>query len=120
MSFALVEEPDATIAKARLSEQQQRAQGEKNFTGMICMHCKKTGNTIDLTKHAKNECVYVVHNLRPFLIIFVVRHKISDVTEKDIARWNRYCGSGESSNIFYLWPPRERIVAEVKETAPTA
>ncbi|KAF4614986.1 hypothetical protein D9613_003359 [Agrocybe pediades] len=89
MPFCLVNGTDAALARARLLEDQQRHEAARGFTGMICMHCKETGNTTDLAEHA------------------LEKHNLSRITEKDIARNVGHNTSKEDERPFtyYLWTP---------------
>ncbi|KAF9559588.1 hypothetical protein CPC08DRAFT_763226 [Agrocybe pediades] len=89
MPFCLVNGTDAALARARLLEDQQRHEAARGFAGMICMHCKVTGNTTDLAEHA------------------LEKHDLSRITETDIARNVGYNTSKEDKRPFtyYLWIP---------------
>ncbi|KAF4614913.1 hypothetical protein D9613_003340 [Agrocybe pediades] len=99
MTFCPLEERDAVVANARLHEDLQRQRASKTYRQMVCMHCKTTGNSVDLAKHAKHE------------------HGISTVTEKDLAHQIDYTGIlGEGITSYRMWPPREMHSSESSVT----
>ncbi|KAF8965313.1 hypothetical protein BDZ97DRAFT_801129 [Flammula alnicola] len=85
---------EKTIAHARMHEIQAWQRARLDYTGLICAHCKRAGNMVDLTNHVK------------------LRHDRSRPTDEDILP---VVDEDHVPDIYWLWPPRE----DSKASPPT-
>ncbi|KDR84321.1 hypothetical protein GALMADRAFT_87235 [Galerina marginata CBS 339.88] len=91
MKVELLNDSEKTLVQAQRSEIQARRVAKRDYKGLICSHCRLTGNMVDLTKHL------VACRGRP------------QPTDKDIVP---VVDEDPVPDIYWLWPPRE-------EPAPT-
>ncbi|KDR85932.1 hypothetical protein GALMADRAFT_218999 [Galerina marginata CBS 339.88] len=85
MKLKVLEGQEADLARARMTEEQERRYAGKNYKAMICIHCKMKGNTTGLTLHAMKN------------------HGIATPGREDIVP---LVDSNQIPSLFYLWPPR--------------
>ncbi|KAF9559575.1 hypothetical protein CPC08DRAFT_509754 [Agrocybe pediades] len=80
------DEAEAKIARARMQEELERIQAKADFKGMICVHCRRTGNASDLAIHVRKD------------------HNILQPSKEDVIP---LLNSDTTPPQFLLWPPRD-------------
>ncbi|KAF4615474.1 hypothetical protein D9613_003372 [Agrocybe pediades] len=80
------DEAEAKLARARMQEELERIQAKADFKGMICVHCRRTGNASDLAIHVRKD------------------HNILQPSKEDVIP---LLNSDTTPPQFLLWPPRD-------------
>ncbi|KDR81923.1 hypothetical protein GALMADRAFT_276573 [Galerina marginata CBS 339.88] len=88
MKLDVLNERDAETVRSRMSESQERLRASRLYIQLICVHCKRTGNTTELVKHFKKD------------------HENRNPTDDDI---KPLLDSYQIPCAYYLWPPREEV-----------
>ncbi|CAA7265272.1 unnamed protein product [Cyclocybe aegerita] len=82
--WVLLDGHEATLVRERMQENQERARAQPNADVMICRHCKRKSNSVDLPKHIK------------------ANHQRSEVTDEDFV----VDMLEKPISLYRLWPPR--------------
>ncbi|KDR84320.1 hypothetical protein GALMADRAFT_237098 [Galerina marginata CBS 339.88] len=89
MNVAFLSDQNKAFVQAQMREMQARRAVKRDYKGLVCSHCRLTGNMVDLAEH------------------LVACHGRAQPTDKDIVP---VLNEDTVPDIYWLWPPRKKSV----------